>query len=232
MDQRTHDVEEDLRQIVRTRVALSDKVETLERRVTEMAYDTKAAAADTVETAKGKAMSWVDQASRRLQVRQRPWIVAGGVMAVALLTGWMRRRRSSGLHAYYPENARGADVMPARKPRALRRGVYPFYSRPTEASGSSKRADQESASQESGNRSDMDAGDGDLRQRLSGLWGEVSEELVKEGTRLQNTAMQIGLSFLRDLTHIAGRIVVDQLDGMQGRRHSANELSRGRVERI
>ena len=52
MDQRAHDVEEDLKNILQTRLALADKIQTLERRVQE-----------TVQTSKTVALDALDQAA-------------------------------------------------------------------------------------------------------------------------------------------------------------------------
>ena len=49
MDQRTHDVEEDLKNILHTRLALSDKIDRLERHVEETVEATKTAALDALD---------------------------------------------------------------------------------------------------------------------------------------------------------------------------------------
>ena len=134
MDQRAHDVEEDLKNILHTRLALTQKIQLLEKRVEDTVQGTKAAALATLDFARNKAVDFVESATYHMnpsvQANRRPWIMVGGAIAVGFVAGLIeQRRRASGVYPYYPPKAAGADVMPSQAREAeVPRGVYPFYS--------------------------------------------------------------------------------------------------------
>ena len=97
MDQRAHDVEEDLKNILQTRLALADKIDTLERRVQETVQTTKTAALDALDQAKNKAADWIESTTQQLnpslQAGRRPWIMVGTAIAIGLLAGLAEQHR-------------------------------------------------------------------------------------------------------------------------------------------
>ena len=86
MDQRAHDIEEDVKSILQTRLALADKIETLERQVEATVESTKAAALDALDLAREKAAGFIERTTQHLnpsvQAGRRPWIMVGTAIAL------------------------------------------------------------------------------------------------------------------------------------------------------
>lgn len=212
MDQRAHDVEEDLKNILHTRMVLADKIQLLEERVADIVHGTKAAALGVLDLARNKAVDFIESASHNmnpsLQAARRPWIMVGSAVAVGFLAGLLeQRRRPSGVYPYYPPEAAGAPVMPSpeRGQAEIPSGVYPFYS----AQGGppsrrrSVRFERPRRPMEDGRRS---------IGWIAALWGELADELTQERTRLQRAVLYAGRSFIHDVVRIAGQSLLDQLD--------------------
>ena len=207
MDQRAHDVEEDLKNILQTRLALADKIDTLERRVQETVHTTKTAALDALDEAKNKAADWIESTSQQLnpslQAGRRPWVMVGTAIAIGLLAGLAEQhRRGTRVYPYYPPRAGGADVMPERGKADLPSGVYPFYGR---------EAPRQSESRNRPGDSRSDRPMADLLGPFRDMWNELTDELAQERSRLQNTAIHAGRLFIQDVVRIAGQSLLDQL---------------------
>jgi ElaB/YqjD/DUF883 family membrane-anchored ribosome-binding protein len=200
MDQRTSNVEEDLKEILRTRLALAEKIQMLEQRVEETVEGTRSAALDVIQQARNTAVDFVETTTKaidpRVQAGRRPWILVGSAVAIGLLTGYMERRSKSGVYPYYPPDVQGADVMPSHGNGQAQSGVYPFYSRSSDHNGQKTAKQGPSAS-----------GAFDLLKPMSMLWNDLTEEFRKERERIQQAALQTGKSFVRDV----GRIMVEAL---------------------
>ena len=110
MDQREHDVEEDLKNILHTRMALAEKVQSLEQRVRDTVRSTRETAMDTLETVKKQAVQWMASSTGRLgqlgsfamlaRRSSMPSLIAGSVVGIGLLAVWMKqgkRHRRSGV---------------------------------------------------------------------------------------------------------------------------------------
>lgn len=248
MDQREHDIEEDLKSILCTRMALMDKLQSLEHRVEDTVRGTKETAMDTIEAAKHKALQWVTSTTGRLtsyeMLRRRPPIVAGGIVAMGLLAAWMIQRKQygrSGVYPYFPPQAKGADVLP----QEARPGVYPYY---TPQAGEGKALPQgEGSRQRSGESYSIDSpqpsptlgtkrnGSGEanaapLSQQVSEFLDGLKGEVTHERTRLQQAALQIGRSFARDMVQIAGQSLVSLMNHLStgSRDQSRQNQLRGR----
>jgi len=227
MDQREHDVEEDLKNILHTRMALADKIQRLERGVEDTVRGTRDAAVERIEAAKNQAVSWMESATQQLdpsvQAGRRPWVLVGTAVAVGFLAGWMGRRRDSGVYPYYPPKAHGAGVMPSEQAWSREGAAQAACSAPPDPSP--QRTPNRSESRTEGNGTDG-FGDGhpEIRRQLSTLWDDAIGELSRERTRLQEAALQIGRSFLRDLAHIAGQSLIDQLGRESGRRSRPGQI--------
>jgi ElaB/YqjD/DUF883 family membrane-anchored ribosome-binding protein len=210
MDQRTSDVEEDLKDILRTRLALADKLQLLEQRVEETVQGTKNAALDVINHARNTAVDFVESATESLdptiQASRRPWVLVGTAIAIGFAAGLIeQRRRRSGVYAYYPPEAEGADVMPSEGRARHRRGVYPYYSahsevEPVEAQGDGHAEGSRPAPA-------IPA----LRQ-VTSLWQDFTAQFAQERQRLQEAALRTGRSFLQDLAHIVVQSLIDQLE--------------------
>lgn len=222
MDQREHDIEEDLKSILHTRMALMDKLQSLEQRVEGTVRGTKETAMDTIEAAKHKALQWVTSTTGQLtsyeMLRRRPPIVAGGIVAMGLLAAWMIQRKQygrSGVYPYFPPQTKGADVLPQEE----RPGVYPYYT--PQARGAKALPQGEDSRQRSG-ESHATSLSRQVSEFLDGLKGEVTHER----TRLQQAALQIGRSFARDMVHIAGQSLVSLMNHLStGSRDQSRRIS-------
>jgi ElaB/YqjD/DUF883 family membrane-anchored ribosome-binding protein len=223
MDQRAHDVEEDVKHILQTRLALEDKIETLERRVEATVESTKMAALDALDLARNKAAGFIESTTQQLnpsvQAGRRPWIMIGSAVALGLFAGLIEQRRRSGVYPYYPASAGGADVMPEDGRSKEPSGVYPFYGRETPRPNVSRRRRDDQTEEDSSQTARAE-----FLQPLQSLWDELRTEVVQERDRLQNAVLQTGRAFIHDVVRIAGQSLLDQLtrsgsrDSRQGQR--------------
>ena len=201
MDQRAHDVEEDIKNILQTRLSLSDKIDTLERHVDATVESTKSAALDALDLARNKAAGFIESTTRHLnpsvQAGRRPWMMVGTAIALGMFAGLMEQRRRRGIYRYYPANAHGADVMPEDERSHEPSGVYPFYGR--ERPRRSGKSESETTVSE-------------VRKPLATLWDEVTTDLAQERDRLQGAVMHAARVFIHDLVRIAGDSLLDQLN--------------------
>ncbi|HKT34891.1 MAG TPA: hypothetical protein VJR03_08655 [Nitrospira sp.] len=211
MDQRAHDVEEDVKNILQTRLALADKIETLERQVEATVESTKAAALDALDLARNKAAGFIESTTHQLnptvQAGRRPWIMVGSAMAIGFFAGLIEhRRRTSGVYPYYPAEADAADVMPEDGPSHERGPVYPFYGReePRPSALASTFDDRSEGLR-------PQAGILDAWKPLRTLWDDLTGELLQERDRLQSAVLYAGRSFIQDIVRIAGQSLIDQL---------------------
>ena len=230
MYQREHDVEEDLKNILRTRLALSEKIQSLEQRVENTVQGTKETAMDTMEAAKHIALQWVTSTTGRLtsidMLGRRPPIIVGGIMAMGLFAIWMTHRKQhgrSGVYPYYPPRAEGADVLI----REERSGVYPSHTPRAEGiealsqEDASRQRSPESYSTYSpqsnsiGKTKRSETGETHssfFSQQVSEFLHGLKDEIAHELARLQQAALHIGHSFARDMVHIAGQSLVSLMD--------------------
>jgi ElaB/YqjD/DUF883 family membrane-anchored ribosome-binding protein len=217
MDQRTHDVEEDLKNILQTRLALADKIESLERHVEATVESTKMAALDALDLARNRAAGFIESTTNQLnptvQAGRRPWIMVGGAIAVGLLAGILEQRRRGRVYRYYPPDAHAADVMPEDGRSHEPSGVYPFYGR-EEARSYRRRWSGDDSDDEP-----VSAGSealSDLWKPFRSLWDELAQEVLQERDRLQDTVLQAGRVFIQDIVHLAGQSLLDQFGRSNG----------------
>lgn len=229
MDQRAHDVEEDVKHILETRLALSDKIETLERQVEATVESTKLAALDALDLARNRAAGFIESATHHLnpsvQAGRRPWIMVGSAIAIGFFAGLIEQRRRAGVYRYYPPDADGADVMPEDERSQEPSGVYPFYGREEPRSYSGQRW--------SDNETEYPRAQTALTEvwkPFRGLWDDLSREVAQERARLQNAVLHAGHSFIQDVVRIAGQSLLDQLSRSGGSEASHQEQRRARYE--
>jgi hypothetical protein len=135
MDQTDDRIEQDIRDILKTRVAISDKLEMLEQRVEEKMERSRMAVRDLVDHTAEVVDGMMDKTKRTLdplhQFNQRPWLMLGGAIMLGYVAGLIEAKmRSTGVYPYYTPDAEGASVMPAgsREERPTpEKGVYPYY---------------------------------------------------------------------------------------------------------
>ncbi len=202
MDQRTSDVEADLKQILQTRVALADKIQLLERRVEETVYTTKTAALDVISQARNTAVAWVESTADQLhpatQAARRPWVLVGGAVAIGIIAGWLdQRRKSAAVYDYAPGEADAAEVMPPDGRDRSPEGVYPFYGR------SRPRAKRVTGRPRRQSES--------LSMQVRSLWEDFAGEFMQERERLHGAVLETGRTFLQAIAHSAVQSLVDSL---------------------
>ncbi len=123
MDQRRSDIGQDVRHILETRNAISQKIEMLEHRFQETVEGTRTTVEEMVDRVKDVADDFVDRTKQTFdptyQVHQHPWAMVGSAILVGYVLGTLESRmasgtRSSGVYPYYPPDAKqeGAAVMP------------------------------------------------------------------------------------------------------------------------
>ncbi|HTL61814.1 MAG TPA: hypothetical protein VL261_09225 [Nitrospira sp.] len=215
MDQRAHDVEEDLKSILQTRLALGDKIQTLERHVEATVESTKMAALDALDMARNRAASFIESTTNHLnptvQAGRRPWIMVGSAIAIGFFAGLLEQRRRAGIYRYYPSTAHAADVMPESGRSREPKGVYPFYGRehPRPPTATSLRWSADESDEKETPRSQTALKD--AWKPLQSLWDELAHEVSQERDRLQHAALHAGRSFIHDIVRLAGQSLVDRL---------------------
>ena len=123
MDQRRSDVAQDVREILETRNAISQKIEMLEHRIQETVEGTRTTVEEMVDRVKDAANEFVDRTKQTFdptyQVHQHPWAMVGGAILVGYVLGLLESRvasgtRPSGVYPYYSPDAEqeGAHGMP------------------------------------------------------------------------------------------------------------------------
>ena len=139
MDQRTTRIEQDIKDIVHTRVAIAEKLEMLEQQVEQKMERSKVAVRDLVDHTAGVVGDMVHKTKQTLdplhQFGERPWVMLGGAVMLGYLAGMLETRlRSSGVYPYYTGDApHEAPVMPSsQQDDEPRPGVYPYYPDPSE----------------------------------------------------------------------------------------------------
>jgi hypothetical protein len=223
MDQRAYDVEEDLKDILKTRLALADKLDALERRVQATVESTKMAAFDALDLARNKAAGFIESTSHHLnpsvQAGRRPWVMVGSAIAIGLFAGLIeRRRRASRVYRYYPPHAEGADVMPEDGRSRESSGVYPFYGREESRPRTSPFHFDDRPERSISERAQTAIPE--ILKPLRSMWDDLRMEIAKERDRLQHTVLHTGRSFIQDLVRIAGQSLLDQLSRPGGTGHS------------
>jgi ElaB/YqjD/DUF883 family membrane-anchored ribosome-binding protein len=230
MDQRTSDIEADLKNILQTRLALADKLQFLERRVEETVEETKQAVLDLIGHAKNTAAEFVESTTAQLnpavQATKRPWMLVGGAIAVGLIAGWLeQRKRSSGRYAYAPPKAHPATVMPSEaESGGPREGVYPFYT-----TGESQTPPFKPSRYARGEHPRKDTALKAVGE-IKSLLGEFTDEFAKERERLKVAAIETGRTFLQELAHIAVQSLIDSLSRKPGARSAQLSDSTSRYE--
>ena len=96
MDQRRSDIGQDVKDIVQTRNAISQKIEMLEHRFHETVEETKTSVEDMVDRVKDAADDIVVRTKQTFDptyhVDQRPWAMVGGAILVGYIIGTMGSR--------------------------------------------------------------------------------------------------------------------------------------------
>lgn len=185
MDQRTTTIDQDLKDIVHTRVAIAEKLELLEQRIKDTAEGATMKFSQMLDETSHSVNQMVDKTKAALnpihKVDEFPWLMLGGAIGVGFAIGMMESRsRRSGVYPYYPPGARASRVMPesARQPGATterKEGIYDYY--PT---GPRPRTRQSAS-------------------HRSNLWDGMSQEFTQEAEETKAVLMQFGRSLMLEL---------------------------------
>ena len=131
MDQRANIVEQDIKDILETRLEISRKIQLIDEKARYELENMKTALSGLAETGK----DFLDQSTRVLdpvrQMNARPWVVLGGVMLVGSAISLLEKKfRRAKVYPYYPPQAHGAPVMPSegeKEGQETEPGVYPYF---------------------------------------------------------------------------------------------------------
>jgi len=139
MDQRTTTIDQDIKDIVDTRIAIAEKLELLERRIVETAEGATMKFSHMLDETTRGVNQMVDKTKAALdpihKVDEYPWLMLGGAIFAGFAIGLMESRtrsQRSGVYPYYPAGAHASRVMPesARQAGASadqKDGVYEYY---------------------------------------------------------------------------------------------------------
>ena len=223
MDQRTTTIDQDLKDIVDTRVAISEKLELLEQRIRDTAEGATMKFSRMLDETTQTVNEMVDKTKAALdpiqKVDEYPWLMLGGAVCAGLVIGLMdsRNRYRSGVYPYYPAGAHGSHVMPeeGRQKEAetsRKEGVYEYYP-PRRSRGA--RSERKPAS----------------------MWDGIMNEFGQEAEQAKSALIEAGRSVMMEMVRkmvpeIARSFGVNlssypDLDRSSSRRTSADPASKG-----
>ncbi len=190
MDQRTSAIDQDLKHIVQTRIAIAEKLRLLEQRITHQAEDVTMTCSQMVNRTTTNLHQLMDKTKSAMtpspQVAEHPWLLLGGALCAGYAIGLIERgtrHARNGVYPYYPPGARGSRVMPGpAQPKAAagkKEGVYDYY--PQDSRASHKAAG---------------AGRGSL-------WESVTHEFGQETEEAKRILIQAGRSLILELARKA-----------------------------
>jgi hypothetical protein len=135
MDQRANIVEQDIKDILETRLEISRKIQLLDGKaryeLENMKTTLSGLAGNVAETGK----EFIDQSARTLNpvhhMNGRPWAAVAGMVLFGVVIGMFEKRfRRAKVYPYYPPKAHGVPVMPSEgeeKSGETESGVYPYF---------------------------------------------------------------------------------------------------------
>ncbi len=183
MDQRTTAIDQDLKDIVETRIEIAEKLDLLEQRIKDTAEGATRKFSHMLDEGTQGVTQLMDKTKAALdpirKVDEYPWLMLGGAIcagyAIGLLESRTRAQRS-GVYAYYPPGAHASRVMPEpdRQAKATNRaeGVYDYY--PDQSRARTKR---------------------EARSRTN-MWETISHELGADTDQAKTALMQAGRSMM------------------------------------
>jgi len=134
MDRGAEQMAEDLRDIMDTRVAMTEKLDAIHQHVggtmTHAKRVMKQVSGHTASSVRGATRTTMTVLEPILQWGRHPWMLVGGALMVGYTVGTLQRQFATRVYPYYPPGAKGAPVMPEDAPAASAShepGVYPFY---------------------------------------------------------------------------------------------------------
>jgi ElaB/YqjD/DUF883 family membrane-anchored ribosome-binding protein len=188
------EINNDVSDILRTRLAMAEKLGLLEGRIQDTVEETKAAVLDVVDTVRETAEEFVDRTKRSMnpiyQAQQHPWVMLGtAVLGGFLLARYGRQDRRAGTQQ-----------------RTMSPGEYPGTPAERQGRGVSSRF----MSRVSGWQDDM--------------MTELMDQLQNELTHVKGALIIAAQTFLRDMARQALHLITDPLEraAIGGRRGNPN----------
>jgi hypothetical protein len=197
MDQRTAAIDQDIKDIVETRVDIAEKLELLEQRIRDTAEGATMKFSRLLDEGSQSVTQLVDKTKAALdpvhKVDDYPWLMLGGAIcagyAIGLLEARTRAQRS-GVYTYYPPGAHASRVMPEsedQKKTASRRaeGVYDYYPDPSQRARRKERGSHTSIWDTMGRElgADTEQAKAALMQAGRSLMVEFANKLIPEIAR-------------------------------------------------
>jgi ElaB/YqjD/DUF883 family membrane-anchored ribosome-binding protein len=134
MDQTRDHIDQDIKTIIATRVAISEKLGALRGELRDKVEEMKMTSSQVARDTSGLAKELIGRTARAIdpirRIEQQPWVALAGVVVVGLMVGMVQRQfRGSGVYPYYPPKAHGVPVMPSssNKKKDIESGVYPYF---------------------------------------------------------------------------------------------------------
>lgn len=188
MDQRTTAIDQDLKDIVQTRLDIADKLELLEQRITDTAEGATMKFSRLLDEGSQSVTQMVDKTKAALdpvhKVDDYPWLMLGGAICAGYAIGLLeaRSRAQRGVYPYYPPGAHASRVMPdtaAQGKTASHRadGIYDYYPDPSDPSQKARRSEPRSH---------------------SSIWETMSRELGADTEQAKAALMQAGRTLMAE----------------------------------
>ena len=138
MDQRTAAIDQDIKDIVQTRLDIAEKLELLEQRIMDTAEGATMKFSRLLDEGSQSVTQMVDKTKAALdpvhKVDDYPWLMVGGAICAGYVIGLLEARtraQRSGVYAYYPPGAHASRVMPESDNQAKRLRAVPKASTTT-----------------------------------------------------------------------------------------------------
>ncbi|WHZ25963.1 MAG: hypothetical protein OJF51_000758 [Nitrospira sp.] len=183
MDQRTNIVEQDIKDILETRLEISRKIQLLDEKaryeMENMKTTLSGLAANVAETGK----EFIDRSARTLNpvphMNGRPWAALAGIVLFGVAIGMFEKRfRRAKVYPYYAPKAHGVPVMPSEgeeESGETRSGVYPYF-----PGGHQEEANRSRSSFSSDLWSDVKANISAEMERSKGALGYAIREFARD----------------------------------------------------
>ena len=184
MDQRANVVEQDIKDIVNTRVEISRKMQLIDKEARYELENIKAKWSSLTANMSDTGKELVEQSARILnparQMNVRPWVALGGIVLVGCVVGLLERNyHRAKVYPYYPSRAHGVPVMPSEgheEKGTTKPGVYPYFPHEHEEN---KRGDA---------------------SFVSGIWNDVKSNLFTELHRSKDAVGHAFQEFAKGLS--------------------------------
>lgn len=197
MDQRTAAIDQDIKDIVQTRLDIAEKLELLEQRIMDTAEGATMKFSRLLDEGSQSVTQMVDKTKAALdpvhKVDDYPWLMVGGAICAGYVIGLLEARtraQRSGVYAYYPPGAHASRVMPesdnqAKKTSRRTEGVYDYYPDPSETARRAETRPRTSIWETIGRElgPDTEQAKAALMQAGRALMGEFASKLIPEIAR-------------------------------------------------